>query len=776
MFAHIRLQLRIGSKRRLLGWVLGAACLLFFLLDICFPVPAHIAFAPAVLSKDSAVLYAFLTPDEQWRMRAELHEISPELQRAIVFKEDKYFWSHPGINPLALGRAIGYNILQRRRTSGASTITMQVARMLEPKRRSYGAKLIEMFRALQLEWHYSKAEILQLYLNLVPYGSNIQGVKAAAWLYFDKNPDQLSLAEITALSIIPNKPNRLVIGRDNQRIVLERNKWLTRFQDAHLFAQETIRDALAEPLNAHRHAAPRRAAQFAWRMRHIHPGYASIHSTIDRRLQQSAEDLASSYMEGLKLQGIHNAAVIVIENHNRAVRAYVGSSDFFDSLHHGQVDGVTAHRSPGSALKPLLYAMAIDRGLITPRTVLYDVPTQIGMYAPENYDLTFRGSVPAAEALQQSLNIPAVRLLDQISVGSFVNKLSEAGFRQVWKERRKMGLSVILGGCGVSLEELAALYATFANEGVFEPLRYESSSTLHGGQGARLISKESNYLLSEILRSLHRPDLPSLFDQAQGLPKVAWKTGTSYGRRDAWSVGFNRRFTIGVWVGNFDGKGVAGLNGAASATPLLFRLFRAIDREADTDWLLQSGDLSMRQVCPVTGKPAGIDCTDTLSDYYIPGVSSNEACTHLKEYCLTMDGKFAYCTSCLPTTGFIRRQLPSLPSELTSYYEQFHIPYPKIPPHNPYCQRLFDGSGPVITSLANGGSYIIVDKGKQQLQLGCTASNDVREVYWYINDRFYASGSASKKLFFDPEDTDIRITCTDDKGRNARIRIKVTFL
>lgn len=759
------------------GWVLLSSALLFVLADVLFPLPPKPTYAPCVLARDSTVLYAFLTPDEQWRMEARLDEITPELTKAIIYKEDKYFWYHPGINPVAVFRAFGKNILFARRTSGASTITMQVARMLEPKQRSYGNKLVEMFRALQLEVHYSKREILQTYLSLVPYGSNIQGVKAAALLYFNKTPDQLSLAEITALSIIPNRPNRLVMGRDNAHIIRERNKWLQRFERDHLFSDDIIQDALREPLSAYRHSAPSNAPQFAWRMRRMQPGALELYTTIDAHKQQTAEELTAAYMEGLKLQGVYNAAVLVVDIRTREVQAYVGSSDFFDSLHHGQVDGVTAHRSPGSTLKPLLYGMALDRGLITPKTMIADVPMQFGTYAPENYDLHFRGNIPAAEALQQSLNIPAVTLLNQLGVPHFVNALSQAGFRQVWKDRKKMGLSVILGGCGVSLEELTGLYSAFANKGQFQPLCYQrSNKTGAVARDTTLVSIEGNYLLTEILRNLHRPDVPNLSGQALRLPQIAWKTGTSYGRRDAWSIGFNQHYTIGVWIGNFNGKGVAGLNGAGTATPLLFQLFRALDPLADQAWDMPMGQLAQRFVCPESGLPVGEHCTQELSDYYLPGISKNELCHHLREYWLSANEQMVYCTTCLPETGYKTRLLPDITPELTAYYEQYHIAYQRVPPHNPACQRLFDGRAPQITSLADNASYIIADRGKQQLQLSCTAGNDVQTVYWYVNNRFLCSSPVTRPVFFAPESPDLHISCTDDKGRVAAVRVKVRFL
>jgi penicillin-binding protein 1C len=283
-------------------------------------------------------------------------------------------------------------------------------------------------------------------------------------------------------------------------------------------------------------------------------------------------------------------------------------------------------------------------------------------------------------------------------------------------------------------------------------------------------------MLTSILLELHRPDLPNLSDQATGIPKIAWKTGTSYGRKDAWSVGYNRRYTIAVWIGNFSGQGVPDLSGATVATPLLFQLFNTIDKDAAKDWLVQPDGLAFRLVCAKTGKIPNDFCEDQVMDYYIPGVSANDRCDHMREVWVSADERYSYCTSCVPPSGYKTKLYPNIAPELADYYNMNHIDYDKIPPHNPACTRMFEGTAPAITSLVSGMTYLIMDKGKQQLQLSCTAANDVRKVYWYINNKYYASATVGQKLFFAPNSTNLKISCTDDKGRNADIEIKVRFM
>ena len=752
------------------------AILLFVLLDCLFPVDTDISFAPLIRAKDGTVVHTFLTNDQQWRFETTLPELTPELKQAIVFKEDQHFYRHLGINPLSVGRALMNNIFRLRRTSGASTITMQVARLLSPKRRTYLNKIIEMFRAIQLETHYSKNEILQLYLNLVPYGSNIQGVKAASLLYFNKSPDQLSLAELTALSIIPNRPNSLVMGKDNARIVTERNKWLQRFSKAKLFPQQTINDALREPLNAYRHPAPDDIPQLSWRLRNTFPSLLDIQSTVSAKEQQKAEQIVSNYVAALKLQNVYNASVLVVDNRTHEVVVYIGSPDFGDRAHQGQVDGVKALRSPGSTLKPFLYGLAYDAGLATPQTVVADVPINISGYTPENYDLQFRGNVTIDEALRQSLNIPAVKILQQVGVPQFTQHLGEAGFLSVWQQRKKVGLSMILGGVTVRLQELTALFSAFANGGIYQPLRWTTNTPQDTSAGTAVLSPSANYMVCKTLCELSRPDLPNGFDAVRNVPHIAWKTGTSYGRKDAWSIGFNTRYTIGVWLGNFDGRGVTSLSGATTATPLLFELFNALDRETGAGWLTAPPDLAARFVCKETGKVPADFCKDQVMDYYIPGISPTARCDHQRDVWVSADGSFSYCTTCLPATGYATKAYPNISPELAAFYDTHNISYEKIPPHNPTCTRTFDGQAPVITTLQHKMTYLIADRDKQELQLGCTTANDVQQVYWYINDKFIGSTKRGEKLFFKPDAPVIKISCTDDKGRNTDIEVKVRFV
>ncbi len=746
--------------------------ILFLLLNWIWPLPDRIDYSSILTDNKGEVINASLTVDQKWRMKTELEEISPLLRKTIIAKEDKYFYSHPGINLVAVGRAFFKNLFRWRRTSGASTITMQVARALEHRKRTLPNKIIEMFRALQLEWKYDKDEILQLYLNLVPYGGNIEGVKAAALLYFNKNPDHLSLAEITALSIIPNRPSSLVIGKNNDRIREERNRWLKKFSEEKVFTEKEIDDALAEPLTASRGTVPHYTPHLFYKLSRQQKGLIQTH--IDLNTQLKTEKIVEDYVRVQRLRNIRNAAVIVIDNRTHKVITYVGSSGFNDTLDGGQVNGAAAVRQPGSTLKPLLYALCFDEGLLTPKTVMPDVPVNYEGYAPENYDQKFNGYVTIQYALEHSLNIPAVKSLNLLGKEKMVQELVRCHFRQIGKDRKKLGLSMILGGCGTTLEELTGLFSSFANEGKFIQPSYSHEDSLQ--PAISLISPAANYMVNDILSKVNRPDFPLNWTATERMPKIAWKTGTSYGRRDGWSIGYNKNYTIGVWTGNFSGAGVTDLSGANIATPLLFRIFNTIDYNNDKEWFSQPADCDIRQVCSETGLPPSEHCTNLTTDYFIPLISTTKLCHNWQEIMVSPDEKIVYCKSCAPATGYKKKWYKIVEPEMQSWFEENRIVYQHIPPHNPDCELIFKGNAPFIHFPVNGVEYLINKKKPEPLQLVCKTANDVSKVYWYINDKFYKASLAGEKQFFIPEEGPVKISCTDDKGRNRNITIYVKYV
>jgi penicillin-binding protein 1C len=746
---------------------------LFFILNLIFPLKINIPYSQIILAEDGSVLHTSLSRDDKWRMKTELSEIVPQLREAFLYKEDRYFYYHPGFNPLAISRALLNNIIYGKKTSGASTITMQVARLLEPKKRTYGSKMIELFRAIQLEIRFNKEEILQLYINLVPYGGNIEGVKSASVLYFGRLPNRLSLAQITALTIVPNRPTSLRPGTNNERIKTERNKWLLRFKEDQIFPLSDIETALSEPLEIKRLKAPKEIPHLANRLARQYPKLDIVRTCINKTIQQRTENISYNYIQRIKQKHINNAAVLILDNQTMEVKAYIGSPDFFDSEHAGQVDGVRAVRSPGSALKPLVYAMGFDNGNITPKSILNDVPTNFDGYAPENFDKKFNGKVSVETALSFSLNVPAVKMLEEITVPRFVQKLKKVGFKKVIKEEHQLGLSAILGGCGVTLEEMTGLYSAFANSGKAFQLRYLKTESKT--EKAQLISPMAAYMVTDILIQITRPDLPNNYMNTYHMPLIAWKTGTSYGRRDAWSIGYNKKYTVAVWVGNFSGEGVPELTGADIATPLLFEIFNTIDYNSTNNWFFKPNDLKFRFVCPETGNLPGEYCEHTIVDYYIPNISSAEKCEHLKPVYISANNRYSYCNECLPEGGYKKKIYPNLNAALIDYYTSKGINFEAIPEHNPRCSRIHESNAPKIISPVNNKEYIVEKDDPAEIALKCTVHNEVKKVFWYVNNEFYKEAFAYEKLFIKPTEGKIKISCSDDKGRNTDISIVVRY-
>lgn len=749
--------------------------ILFVLLDLIFPFRINPNYSTLITDSEGKLLHAFLNKTDKWRMETELNEITPTLEKAIIFKEDRWFRWHFGVNPFAVMRAGVRNIFTGRRTSGASTITMQVVRLLNPQKRTYFNKFIEIFRAIQLEFHYSKDEILQFYINLVPYGSNIEGLKSASILYFQKSPNVLSLAEVTALAIIPNRPSSLRLGMNNPYILQERNRWLQNFKEEKVFNAQDIEDAMNEPLNVVRHEAPHLAPHLSLRLKQENPTKSIIKTALVRHKQLTIENIVQNYVSRLYSMNIHNAAVMVINNKTHQVEAYIGSADFNNPIDGGQVDGIRAIRSPGSTLKPLLYATAFDKGIITPKTAINDVPTNFGGFEPENFDKLFHGKITIEYALANSLNIPAVKILKEISTPVFVDKLKKADFQTVKKNSSKLGLSLVLGGCGVTLEELTNLFSAFSQEGNFQKATYTLNSDTKPRLKNEIISKESSYLITQILAQITRPDLPNNYDYTYRMPKIAWKTGTSFGKKDAWSIGYNANYTIGIWVGNFSGEGVPELSGANIATPLLFDIFNTVDYNSSSKWFKAPENIAYRKVCAESGDVPNDFCTHQMVDYYIPSVSKMTKCQHAKYIYVSTNAKISYCSHCLPESGTVKKLYPNYAPELLSWYESKHILYEKVPPHNPKCERVFNTNAPQIVYPVDGSEYFLAKDENQKLMLNCQVGNEVKTVYWYINDKLLQKASPNTEVFFRPEAGKIKISCSDDKGRNADIYVEVKW-
>lgn len=781
----------------------------FFLIPFCLFLLANWFFSlpkeklqplpsTVVMDRNGVWLRAFTSPDDDiWRLpETSLEAISPRLQTAMLTYEDQWFYHHWGINPVSIVSATVDNLKAGKIVRGGSTITMQLARLMEPKNRTLQNKFIEMFRALQLELTYTKSEILTFYFNMLPYGGNIVGSGAAARLYFNKPQSALSLGEAALLAAIPNSPERLRLDRFPERARKARKKVLLRMRDAGKISEQQLQEALQEPIPTERYPLPFKAPHLSRLLASKQPSFTSqnaenqwIRTTIVQRYQDTAERILRERLRPLQGQGVSTGAVVILDTKSHEVLAMVGSHDFFDKASAGQVNGTLALRSPGSTLKPFIYALAIDKGLITPQTLLFDVPVDYAGYTPINYDEKFTGYVTAREALARSLNVPAVNLYAKMGKNHLFGFLRHAGISTL-SDREEYGLSLVLGGCGINLLELTNLYAGLANMGEFAPYKLIKSrdavgekrkgtppSTSAASPASRLLRPETSWIVTEMLTTLKRPDFPNSFEHTGTMPKVAWKTGTSYGHRDAWSIGYSPELTIGVWVGNFNGTGSPILSGSEAAAPILFALFTALSGEKAHQWFTEPANLKTRLVCALTGLPLSPHCLTSTSDVFIPGISAVRECHIHKSIQVDIATGERLCSSCRPGRQFHEETIAVWPAEVATWLNANGFAVPQLPTHNADCTRPLAGTQPIILSPARDTVYHIrsnVPVEYQKIRLSGSVSGDTQEIFWFLNGELIFKGQAVDPTFLTPVAGKHELTCIDGAGRSTSLPLTIT--
>ncbi|WP_338485573.1 peptidoglycan glycosyltransferase PbpC [Pseudomonas trivialis] len=553
----------------MLRWAFAIVLLviaLLWLADRLWPLPLpQDDLARVVLAEDGTPLWRFADANGVWRYPVQTGEVSPYYLDALLTYEDRWFYEHPGVNPLALVRATWQNLTGARVVSGGSTLSMQVARLLDPHSRTWHGKLRQLWRTAQLEWHLSKKQILNLYLNRAPFGGTLQGVAAASWAYLGKSPAQLTRAEAALLAVLPQAPSRLRPDRHPQRAQQARDKVLRRLAEFQVWPQAAVDEALEEPLLLAPRLEPSLAPLLARRLNRP-DSPPLIRTTLDATLQRRLEDLLLGWRA--RLPEHTSAAILVVEEETMAVRAYLGSVDINDARRFGHVDMISALRSPGSTLKPFLYGMALDEGLIHSESLLQDVPRRYGDYRPGNFSMGFTGAVPASTALSSSLNLPAVQLLEAYGPKRFAAQMRIGGVPLALPALAEPNLALILGGAGSRLEDLVSGYSAFARDGKSATIRLQPDDVL---RERPLLSPGSAWIVRRILSGQARPDRDPRAELVQR-PALAWKTGTSYGFRDAWAIGVGPRYLIGVWIGRPDGTPVPGQFGLASAAPLMLQV------------------------------------------------------------------------------------------------------------------------------------------------------------------------------------------------------------
>lgn len=771
--------------------------LIFFctclLLDFIFPFPTHrLTPDPSlmILDRNGRTLRVFLNPDDNYYFPVTLNDVSEFTVKSFITFEDRWFYWHPGFNPFSIARAAWMNLKAGRILSGGSTITQQVARLTHPRPRTITAKIIETFRAVQLELRYSKDEILEFYLNLAPYGGNIQGIEAAAEIYFGKSCSEIGPGEAALLTALPGAPSRLRPDRNLERARKRRREVLNRMLNEGLIDEAKYMRAFKEDIPGRRNSFDLHAPHFCdyifanipkIPVSHVnrYPGEAAtaekhgvsgfrVISTIDLDIQEACTRLIERHIEKLETKGIYNAAVVVLDNGSHAVRALIGSAGYFSITDSGQVNGAVAVRSPGSALKPFAYGLGFDRGIISPFSLIEDVPIDYHGYAPVNYDETYHGIVTAEDALKRSLNVPAVNLVAALGLGEFFNLLKNGGLAALTQSCDYYGLQLVLGGAGVRLLELTNLYSALANGGRFHAAKMLEDQPVSGGE--QLLSAASCYILTEILSELNRPDFPANLQKSIHLPRVAWKTGTSYGHRDAWSIGYNPRFTVGVWVGNFSGKGVSGLVGADVAGPLLFDIFSTLERGGG-EWFDIPDEIAFRDVCLLSGMPPNEHCPGTRREICIANRSPANACNMHINLQIDDETGGSLCPHCITGRSFHNEVHVKWQANVLGWMIENGNAPEAIPPHYAACRMISTGEAPVIKSPLEGVEYILregIPLTDQQIIFEASVSGDVQAVFWFLDGTLVWKGQPGEKHFYSPRRGRHLIVCMDDAGRKTR--------
>ena len=788
-------------------WLLGAAtCAALAWALLPKPDPyEHVSFSTLVTDREGRPLKLVPAKDGRYRLFTALEDIAPAAREATLYYEDRRFYRHLGVDPVALVRAAWTTYVRGTRVVGGSTITMQLARLrFDLDTRTPLGKLVQSARALQLERHYTKDEILEAYLNLAPYGGSIEGIGTASRVFFDKPASALSLGEAFALVVIPQNPAVRFPGTPAGRakLLAARGRLLDAWRGSIADVDdETIARARLDPTFRPLSRLPSHAPHFV--RDHVAPtGAGEIRSSLDLVLQGLLEARIGETVDRRRRDGIGNAAAMLIDHRRMEVLASVGSAGFFNADIAGQVNGVRARRSPGSTLKPVLYALALDQGLIHPMTLLEDAPRRYAAYTPENFDRGFLGPVFAREALIHSRNLPAVGLLAELGVARFRDWLQEAGVDGL-RPARDYGLALALGGSEVTMEELVRLYAMLAGGGVWRELasvpraaatapRSASAAPRAAGSpppsaaaaspGRRLLSAEASFLVLDMLRDVPRPDPPHR--PSAHRPTVAWKTGTSFGFRDAWSIGVVGRYVLAVWVGNFDGSANPALVGREAAAPLFFAIADSLVREADEPWWAAKQPLAASphalnlrrvEVCATTGDLPGPHCPRTTRSWFIPGVSPIKVSSVYRAIPIDPDTGLR---SCRPEADTREEVYEFWPSNLRAVFRRAGIAIRRPPPWAPACgldETADSGLVPRIRSPQRTLVYHAPRPGSDAatVLLSAVADGDARMLFWFVDDRFVARATPGENAFWAPRPGRYTVRVVDDLGRAAAVPIRV---
>lgn len=773
-------------------WIaLGLLCIGFLILPVVhFDDPTNTVLENA----DGELLSARITVDGQWRF-PDCDSVPSKVAQCIRYYEDEYFPYHPGVNPVSLSKALFRNIRERRIVSGGSTLSMQVVRLSRKgKPRTVTQKVIEMMLALRLELNLKKEDIFQLYASHAPFGGNVVGIDAASWRYYGRPSFSLSWGEAATLAVLPNAPSLIYPGRNQEALLYKRNGLLDKLEEKGVLDSVDCELAKLEPLPGLPLPLPQIIPHLLDRAEKEGYGGSRVATSIDRDLQERLIKLVDRHHQHLKQNEIHNAAVMILDIRNRRVLAYVGNTTSGDQGSGRFVDVIGAPRSSGSILKPLLYTLMLDDGKILPDMLVPDIPTHISGYSPLNFDLSYSGAVPASTALVRSLNVPAVRMLQSYGLEKFHSKLQTLGFSSIGKGPGHYGLTLILGGAEVRLWDLCRVYMGMAstlnqmveNEYMYDPAAYDSPSYIYTKDEADsdvsfspdlkssgIMSAASIWQCFETLIDLERPTQEGSWEQFTSSKTIAWKTGTSFGYRDAWAIGLNPDYLVGVWVGNADGEGRPGLTGVNVAAPLMFDAFGLLQ---STAWFEPPYDeMTDIELCTRSGFRAGPDC-DHRSIRAVPAAGVRmESCPFHRTIHLDAQEQFRVHSDCYETSRMVNASWFVLPPVMEWYFKKKDPHYQTLPPFAPGCMVLDEQAMELIYPKETRQVFIPRGLDGQLSRVVFEAAH--REagatIHWHLDNRYLGETTQIHQLEFHAPEGMHTLTLVDSDGNFLEKRFEV---
>ncbi len=758
---------------------------LFVWFIYCLPSPLfNDSYCTVLESSDGQLLSATIADDGQWRF-PEIKEVPKKFEDLILLFEDEYFYTHFGVNPISLAKAFVTNIKHRGIKRGGSTITMQVIRLSRKnKSRTVLEKIKEIILSIRLEFRLDKHQILEKYTSHAPFGGNVVGLEAASWRYYGRSPNQLSWGEMATLAVLPNAPSLIYPGRNHELLLKKRNRLLDKLFQAKKIDSISCELAKQEPLPSKPKKIKQAAIHLLTRAYNEEKKGKRIKTSVNYNLQERIAQVVNNHYLKMKNRDVHNAAVLVMEVETGKVKAYIGNTL---SKNAGAVDLITAPRSSGSILKPFLYASMLDAGTILPQTIIPDIPTQYEHYTPQNFNKKYDGAVAADNALIRSLNIPAVKMLHQFGIKRFYSKLQQLQMSTISKGANHYGLSLILGGAETTLNDLVSCYGSMArtlnhyekyngkyNSNDYFKITYNSTLVKRPELLSEhtLFNASSIYWTFNVLSYLNRPREEIGWKSFSSSRKIAWKTGTSFGHRDAWAVGITPEYIVGVWVGNASGEGKAGLTGISAAAPLLFNVF---DKLPQTTWFSKPiDDMSKIAVCSKSGMRSSQWCEKTDS-VLVPFAGLNTpACHYHKWIHLDEDEQYQVNSSCYPVAKMIKKSWFVLPPVWEWYYKSKNPNYISLPPFKPGCEQQIKNMELIYP---NNLKELYLSKNlkgeKGKLKFEVAHRNPDTQIYWHIDNQFITVTNHFHQLEISPSVGKHILTLIDQNGETITRHFEV---